>query len=198
MQKPIIAAFDFDGTLTYRDTLFSFLLFVKGPLKTALYLFLKLPILIGYVFGGSSRQGTKESILKIFFSGTSLAELSKQGEAFAAGPLDRHLKPEAMERLQWHVKQGHRCILISASLAIYLNPWAKRHGFSDVIASELEAENGVITGRLEGLNCWGAEKTRRLKEKLGAASYTLYAYGNSRGDKELLETANYPFYKTFR
>ncbi len=29
--KTIIAAFDFDGTLTYIDSLIPFILFVKGP-----------------------------------------------------------------------------------------------------------------------------------------------------------------------
>ncbi len=198
MQKPIIAAFDFDGTLTYRDTLFSFLIFVKGPFKTMFYLFLKLPILIGYIFGSSSRQSTKENILNAFFNNMPAGEFNRLGEAFASGPLDRHLKPEAMERLKWHQDQGHRCILISASLDTYLTPWAKRHGFSDVIASEAAVEKGVVTGRLKGLNCWGPEKTRRLKELLGQAPYELYAYGNSRGDKELLEMADRPFFKCFK
>lgn len=197
MQKQIIAAFDFDGTITYRDTLFSFLIFVKGPFKTFFYLFLKLPILIGYIFGGASRQSTKENILKEFFGGMAFQDLSSLGVAFAEGPLNRHLKSEAMERVKWHQGLGHRCILISASLTIYLNAWAKKHGFDEVIASELEVEDGVVTGRLKGLNCWGPEKTRRLKELLKGTPFTLYAYGNSRGDKELLEMADYPFYKTF-
>ena len=73
----------------------------------------------------------------------------------------------------------------------------RNDGFDEVIASELEVVEGVVTGRLKGLNCWGPEKTRRLKESIGETTYTLYAYGNSRGDKELLEMADYPFYKTF-
>lgn len=197
MQKPIIAAFDFDGTLTYRDTLFSFLIFAKGFLKTMFYLFFKLPLLIGYVFGQASRQSTKENILKAFFYKMPIEEFNALGKAFALGPLNRHLKPEAMRRLKWHLDLGHRCVLISASLTVYLIPWAKAHGFSDVIASEAEAVDGEVTGRLKGLNCWGPEKTRRLKELLGSSPYEIYAYGNSRGDRELLEMADRPFYKTF-
>lgn len=195
MEKPIIAAFDFDGTLTYHDSLFSFLYFVQGPLKTFYFLFLNLPYLAGYLIGGASRQETKERILATFFRGMPVEKFNAYGEAFAAGPLNGQLRPEALRRLKWHQKQGHRCILISASIATYLKPWGKAHGFSDVIASEPADVEGMVTGRLKGLNCWGPEKTRRLKELLGSSPYVLYAYGDSRGDRELLELADYPFYK---
>ncbi len=109
------------------------------------------------------------------------------------------IKPQAMERLHWHKQQGHDCILVSASLELYLVPWAKRHGFQDILASRLEIDQkGRVTGQLIGKNCWGAEKRRRLIELLGPQKYyQLYAYGDSRGDQELLEIADYPFYRLF-
>ena len=87
------------------------------------------------------------------------------------------------------------CVLISASIDAYLDPWSKLAGFDHVICSRLETTPaGNVTGRLVGLNCWGPEKVRRLEELFGPLKkYTLYAYGDSRGDKELLAGADYPF-----
>ena len=104
-----------------------------------------------------------------------------------------------MQRLQWHKKQGHRCILVSASLEIYLRPWATKLGFSYILGSRLEQiDNNRTSGKLLGENCFGPEKMRRIESLLGPRDgYTLYAYGDSRGDKELLSAADFPFYKIF-
>ena len=196
-KKPVIAAFDFDGTITYRDTTFFFLLFIKGYLKTFLYMLKKIPILILFLLGKTSRQETKESIFEIFLKGKSISELKLLGEAFAKNVLPKKIRKEAQERINWHLKQGHRCLLVSASIDTYLIPWAHAMGFEKVLSSRLEIdENGIVTGKLEGLNCRREEKVRRLKEFLGPLEqFCIFAYGDSRGDKEMLEVADVPFYR---
>ncbi len=199
MNKPVVAAFDFDGTLTYRDTLLPFLISVAGPVQTLGKLLLQTPWLLGFVCGCVSRQQTKESIIQSVIGGMPGEKIFQQGEHFAAGALNRLVKPEGLKRLRWHQSQGHRCILISASVDVYLAPWSKREGFQDLICSRVEVNaQGLITGRLVGLNCWGPEKARRLLELLvPKETFTLYAYGDSRGDQELLKLADYPFYRRF-
>jgi len=127
------------------------------------------------------------------------SEISAKGKEFARHILPALLKPEGMQRLRWHQQQNHRCILVSATLDSFLAPWSQQVGFNDLICSKLAAdERHVISGKLEGLNCWGAEKVRRLELLLGPrAAYTLYAYGDSRGDRELLAFADHAFYRTF-
>lgn len=198
-QKKVIAAFDFDGTISYSDSLLPFLTFTTGRLKTAWYLLLELPWMIGFLLKITSRQKTKEHILKRFFSKMPIEALKKQGELFATEELPKHIRPKALERLHWHLDQQHRCILISASIDTYLAPWAKQVGFDTCITSSLEIDsNNRITGNLQGLNCRGPEKVRRLIELVGQKNnYTLYAYGDSDGDKELLAFADHPFYRYF-
>ncbi len=193
-----IAAFDFDGTLTYRDTLLPFLIFVRGPLRSLWFLLLELPYIIGFVIGLASRQKTKERVITRFFAGMPIELIRKKAEEFARGPLNRHVKPKALKRLKWHVDKGQHCLIVSASIDIYLQPWAKQHGLNGIITSSLEVTGqGTITGKLKGRNCWGPEKVRRLTEQLGPKTgYTLYAYGDSRGDRELLNFADYPYYRT--
>lgn len=91
-------------------------------------------------------------------------------------------------------------MLISASVDTYLVPWAQRVGFDKVATSLLEIDaNQCITGRLVGKNCWGPEKVRRLQELVGPKEgYVLYAYGDTRGDRELLQYADHPFYRKMR
>lgn len=195
--KPIIAAFDFDGTITYSDSLLPFLQHTSGQWKVYFKLLRDTPALLGFLMGIISRQKAKEHVITHFYKGMPLSLLQELGTTFAHGPIKQQLRPEAMRRLEWHKKQGHRCILISASLDVYLRPWAESVGFQDVICSQLEVdEQGLITGKLLGANCWGQEKVRRLEELLGGREhYTLHAYGDSRGDKQLLAYSDFPHFK---
>jgi phosphatidylglycerophosphatase C len=199
MPASIVAVFDFDHTLTDRDSLLFFLFYIHGRLKTYYHLIHLIPAFGTFLAGCLSRQEVKEKILTHFFREWSFEDLQALGQQYANHRLDYSLKPQAMQRLAWHQAQGHRCILVSASLEFYLKPWALRHGFEAVLASLLElTPTGHLTGKLIGLNCWGPEKIRRLVEYLGPKeNYRLYVYGDSRGDRELLEYADYPFYRTF-
>lgn len=197
-KKPVVAAFDFDGTITYRDTLLSFLIFTFGATKTYFKLMLELPWIIGFLAGVIKREDAKEHVLTRFFKGKNRLTLQKFGNTFAHNALHRHLRPQSLQRLHWHKKQGHRCILISASIDLYIEPWAKMMGFETALCTRLAYDvNKNATGRIKGNNCWGPEKVERLTAYLGPRdAYTLYAYGDSRGDKELLEFADHPYYRT--
>lgn len=196
--KPVVAAFDFDGTITTRDTLLPFLIFAAGRRKTLKHLVLMIPTFLGFLLNMVSRQRVKEKLLTRFFAGMPLSLMQELGNAFSRSQnLNKLVRPEALETIAWHLQQGHKCILVSATIDIYLEPWAKRLGFSNVISSRLETTTTkLVTGRLDGLNCRGAEKARRLQDLLGPRNqYILYAYGDSRGDKELLALADHPFFR---
>lgn len=193
--RKVIAAFDFDGTLTERDSLPFFLNYLFGPWKTAFLLSLETPAMFAFICGLTTRQKTKEKILKRFFKQLTIQDLKRKGEEFAAGPLKGLVRKKGMERLQWHLEQGHICVLISANLDVYLEPWSQQAGFHHAICSRVD---GSQIGKLQGINCWGAEKVKRLEELLGPKdTYTLYAYGDSLGDQELLALADYPFFRRF-
>lgn len=193
----VIAAFDFDGTLTRRDTLLPFLLRLVGPLGVAWRGVLLAPTLLSYALRGLSNDVAKERVLQAFVGGMSDAELRKAGQRYARFVLPRAMRFEAMARLAWHRQQGHRCILISASIEHYVRPWAEANGFDEVICTRLAVDGqGGLTGRYDGANCYGAEKARRLSALLGAREdYLIHAYGDSRGDRELLAMADFPWYR---
>lgn len=193
--KTTIAAFDFDGTITTKDSLLPFLFFTYGKLRTFQKLIPLTPLFIKFVVGLAGRQETKEAILAAFFGGEPLTELLAQGKAYASSErMKRLIRPQAVEWLDWHKKQGHKCLIISASVDAYLPALGELMGLDGVICSRLASDqNGHVTGKLQGINCWGPEKVRRLLEIAGPKEgFLLYAYGDSRGDKELLELADFP------
>lgn len=195
--KPVVAAFDFDGTLTRRDTMFPFLLHVVGWGRFIRHVTMLAPTLTGYGLGLIRNDIAKERVFARFLSGVDSGVLQHEATLFAEQELPGMVRAETMKRLDWHKQQGHRCVVISASLELYVQPWALKAGFDDVIATHLETlADGRITGKLSGKNCFGIEKVRRLEALLGPKSgYTLYAYGDSRGDRELLAGADYAYYR---
>ena len=195
--KPVVAAFDFDGTLTRRETLLPFLLHMLGATAVARHALVLSPTLVAYRLGLIRNDVAKERVFVQCLAGKRMDELQEAGERFAAHVLPGLLRQEAMQRLEWHRQQGHRCVVTSASLDIYVRPWAVKAGFDDVIATHLETHgDGRTTGKLSGGNCFGIEKVRRLEALLGAREdYSLYAYGDSRGDRELLSSADYAYYR---
>ena len=197
MGKPVVAAFDFDGTLTRRETLLPFLLYTHGAVTVARHAILLSPTLAGYALGLIDNGVAKERVFVRCFAGMGMKELQQQGVRFASNVLPGLLRDESMQRFVWHKQQGHRCVVISASLELYVRPWAEKAGFDDVIATRLETqEDGHVTGKLSGANCFGIEKVNRLRALLGAREdYSLYAYGDSRGDRELLSFADYAYYR---
>lgn len=196
-EKPVVAVFDFDGTLTRRDTLLPFLLYTLGAAAVARHALALSPTLAGYALGLIGNGVAKERVFVRCLAGMRIDELRQEAERFAALILPGLLRHESLQRFDWHKQQGHRCVVISASLELYVRPWGQRAGFDDVIATHLETrEGGRVTGKLSGANCYGIEKVRRLEALLGGRDgYTLYAYGNSRGDRELLLSADYPYYR---
>lgn len=194
--RPVIALFDFDGTLTTRDSLIPFLCYLYGYRGLFRILLTTFPQLMGFLCRYTSRQDAKEALLTAAFKGCSPLELQPKAEKYAQTSLEKLVKPHALERLTWHQQQGHRCVIVSASISLYLRFWVAHHGAPDLLCSELALDiSGAYTGKLAGNNCWGPEKVKRIEALLGPLEkYTLYAYGDSRGDQEMLEIADYPYH----
>ncbi|MFA5171173.1 MAG: HAD-IB family hydrolase [Sulfuriferula sp.] len=196
MTKPIVAAFDFDGTLTHGDSFLPFLRYLAGNVRYTQSMLVLSPVLLGYALKLVKNHHAKDRVLAQFFTGQDVQHIQQCARDFARHQLPQRINPKALARLRWHQQQGHRCVIVSASLECYLRPWAASVGVDDVIGSRLGIVGDVYTGELALPNCYGAEKSRRLHALLGEReAYTLYAYGDSKGDKELLAMADYTYYR---
>jgi phosphatidylglycerophosphatase C len=198
VNRRLVAAFDFDGTLTRRDTLVPFLVRACGPRSVAGAVAAAAPLAVRARADRSPgrphpRDVTKGALLRRLLAGREASWLAETGADFAR-TLPARLRPELVDQLTWHQQQGHEVVLVSASLLAYLQPFAVAHGIDHVIAVGLEVgADGRLTGDLTGPNVRGPEKAVRLLAWLDDVPPAhLWAYGNSSGDTELLAMADVP------
>ena len=197
MQK-IIALFDFDGTITTDDSLIRFIRFVVGDLKTLWGMVFLSPMLVVYKLKLIPNYKAKQMMLSYFFKGMDKQQFQKIAEEYSLKHIDTILRPKAMEKITWHKELGHKVIVVSASIECWIRPWCDQNGL-DLIATKIKVKDGLITGKFLTKNCYGIEKVNRVKEAYNLDDYDrIYAYGDSRGDKELLGLADKSFYKPFR
>jgi phosphatidylglycerophosphatase C len=186
-----VAAFDFDGTLVRGDSLPGFLTRLLGRRRFSRVLAEAAPaMLVGYQQTG--RDGSKAALLRRALAGQAWSHVSAVGEDFGTRLAGR-IRPQMVKRLAWHRQEGHRQVLVSASLAVYLEPFGRIAAFDDVIATRLETgSDGRLTGRLDGPNVRAQQKALLLRAALGPAPVEVWAYGNSAGDREMLQMADHP------
>jgi phosphatidylglycerophosphatase C len=198
VKNPTIVAFDFDGTMTRGESFFHWLWFVTPWWRFIWCLALCTPALAAYVIRLISNDRAKARVIKIFLRGRSRQQMELQSRDFANQCIPKTLRPQAIARLHHHQKQGHHCVLVSATLALYLRPWAELHDFEHVIATELAIDaKGRLTGVMATVNCYGPEKAVRLNAHFGVGRI-FAAYGDSSGDTEMLAMAENPYYRLWR
>ena len=187
----VVAAFDFDKTVSTRDNVVPFLRAAVGRLRVARALLAISPRLGRAALNNERRDAAKAALVRHTLAGHDAARVDEVARAFAREVLDRYLRPDVVERVEWHRNQGHDLVIVSASFRNYLDPIAAELGFATVLATELAVgDDGRLTGELAGFNVRGAEKVRRLDAWLGSRPAFVWAYGDSAGDRELLARAD--------
>lgn len=195
--KKNIAAFDFDGTLTTQDTFFAFIIFVRGKKYLSKVMLRNFPFLIGYLLKIYPNWKAKERLFSACFAGISNSEFETLGRQFAQS--HRHLlRQDAMVALKYHLSQQHKVYVVSAGIGAWITPFFTNLDNINFLTTQPEIVNNILTGRLGNRNCYGDEKLRRfLEQEPLRTEYILYAYGDSRGDRELLQEADHAFYRRF-
>ena len=193
-----LALFDFDGTITTDDSLIKFIRFVVGDAKFILGMTVLSPMLTAYKLKLIPNYKAKQMMLSYFFKDMNEEQFQTTSKEYSLKHIDTILRPKAIEKMAWHKEQGHKVVIVSASIECWLKPWCAKNGL-DLIATKLEIKEGIVTGKFLSKNCYGIEKAQRVKEKYKLDDYDyIYAYGDSRGDRELLKLADENFYKPFR
>lgn len=196
---PVVAAFDFDGTLTWRDTLLPFLRRLLGTPGLLWLLFACSPWLLAFALRLTSNHRAKARLLHAALAGRDAAEVERLARDFVQNDLCTQWRPWALRQLVQHQQAGHRCVIVSASTSLYMHQVGGSLGVDAVLCTGMEIVDGRYSGRLSTPNCHGEEKVRRLQAWL-AAEYgdtpvALHAYGDTSGDLPMLRLAQRAWYR---
>ena len=187
-------AFDFDGTLTTRDTLIAFIRYACGTPRFLLGFLLHAPLLVLMKLRLYSNGKAKQRLFSWFFRGMPLEAFDALCQSFAS--THRHLlRPETVCLLQQALSEGAEVLVVSASIDNWVRPFFSTfhipHSTFHILCTQIEVIDGRLTGRFLTPNCYGQEKVRRILALYpDRSSYHLTAYGDSRGDRELLAFAD--------
>jgi phosphatidylglycerophosphatase C len=188
-----LVAFDFDGTLTVRDSFNAFLRWRSGKRRFVQMI----PDALAYA-GHRDRGRIKAAAVRTFLAGATRAELERDAEAFAQAVWPRLARPDALERWRAHQAAGDACVIVTASPDLTVAPFARRLGAERLLGTPLTfSGRGRVVGMDAVENCRGEEKVRRLREVYGPDVRLAAAYGDTSGDREMLEIADRPGYRVF-
>ena len=192
-----LVLFDFDGTITRDDSLLEFVAYVVGFKKFFRGILVLSPILAAYKLGLASNNFTRRKLLGYFFSGMSADKFDKICKKYSTTHIEDILKQSAMDKITSYKAAGDRVVIVTASLEDWLRPWCDAQGL-ELLGTKIRRKGGIITGEIEGQNCYGAQKVARVRAAYDVQAFDrVIAYGDSRGDREMLEFADEAHYKAF-
>jgi HAD superfamily hydrolase (TIGR01490 family) len=190
-----LALFDFDGTITRGDTFSPFVRFAVRRARKVVGGALLIPVVAGYRLNVVPASRARPIVARVAFQGEHAESVRELGRKYASDVIPAVIRRRAMDRIQWHQRQGDLVVVVSASLDAYLRPWCATVGVQ-LICTELEERGGRLTGRYCHGDCSGAEKLRRILERYDPGRYPLiYAYGDTSEDRDMLELAHRKYYR---
>ena len=184
------AFFDFDGTITFKDSFLEFIKYTVGFPRLCLGILYNLPFICLFYLKMYPNQKLKERFFSFFYEGTSEVELEKEGDSFGKSVIPGLCFKSALDVIAWHKQQGHDIYLLTASSKIWLNEWCRINDIR-LIATEFEVIDGRYTGMIKGKNCYGEEKFNRIQVLLESYDFSeTYGYGDRASDKFYLTRLN--------
>ena len=212
--KKKLYCFDFDGTLTTSDTLLEFIRYAKGTGRFLMVFLMYSPLLVLMKLHLFPNWKAKQLIFAHLFAGMRIEKFDALCRDFAE-EYQHLLRPKGVTQVHEALVAGAQVFIVSASIDNWVRPFFKVRGLDGVrvLGTQIEVIDGRLTGKFKSNNCYGEEKVHRICEALSASTstfspasatpfvrsqYEIEAFGDSRGDKEMLAFANKGHYKPFR
>lgn len=200
--KKKLYCFDFDGTLTTSDTLLEFIKYAKGRGRFLMVFLMYSPLLVMMKLHLYPNWKAKQQIFAHLFAGMRIEKFDALCRGFAEE--NQHLlRPKGITLLHEALVAGAQVFIVSASIDNWVRPFFDIRNLKgvQVLGTQIEVEDGKLTGNFKSNNCYGKEKVHRIAEALKPferSEYEIEAFGDSRGDKEMLAFADKGHFKPFR
>ncbi|MGL5417195.1 MAG: HAD-IB family hydrolase [Clostridium sp.] len=198
-----LGIFDVDFTITSKETLMQFFRYmIKRDKKNLKFLPRALGSGILYGIKVFDERRVKESFLK-FIDGIEEKDLAVLVKGFYRDVLEKILYKDAINMIKKLKSEGYEIYLISASPEFYLNEFYKIKEVDHIIGTRFEFDRGKFKRVMEGKNCKGEEKVRRLKAYLKENNIEVdfknsYMFSDSLSDKPLLDLVGKPYLINFK
>jgi HAD superfamily hydrolase (TIGR01490 family) len=127
------------------------------------------------------------------YEGADMGELRDLVDDVLGEALLQRAMPEAVRRIRAHRAAGHKTILITGTVDVFVRPLAGL--FDEVVASRMHTRDGVLTGYLDSpplVDEARAAWLRRHAVDEGIDLEGSYAYADSYSDRPLLEAVGNP------
>ena len=188
--------FDFDGTLTYKDTMFLFLKFYN-PAKYSFQFLKHVPLFVLLKVKLASAEAVKKSFISSILKGESKYQIEKKAKLFFEENYPSLFRENALDFINNINRENTESYIVSASLDIWVKPFAEKFDMT-LLATKAEFKDDIFTGKFVGKNCNKDEKVCRIEAELGDKKYDkIIAFGDTSGDKAMFKFANESHYRFF-
>ena len=188
--------FDFDGTLTYSDTMFLYLKFYNSS-KFRTQFLKHVPLFVLLKLKLVEPEKIKKSFIASILKGESKEKIEKKSQQFFEKYYPEIFRTNALEFIE-NIDRSHtESYIVSASLDIWVQPFAEKFKMN-LLATRAEFIDDIFTGNFTGKNCNGQEKVERLKAAVKGRKYDkIIAFGDTSGDCEMMDWADESQFKFF-
>jgi len=188
--------FDFDGTLTYKDTMFLFLKFYD-PAKFSVQFLKHVPLFILLKMKLADAEAVKKSFIASILKGQSRYQIEKKAQQFFDENYPGLFRENALDFIKNIDREHTESYIVSASLDIWVKPFADKLNMI-LLATKAEFIDDIFTGEFIGKNCNKDEKVCRIEAELGDKKFDkIIAFGDTSGDKAMFKFANESHYRFF-
>lgn len=193
-----LAIFDIDYTITKKETLMELFKYaIKIDKKNIRFLPRAIFCGIMYMLKLYDERMVKEKFLK-FIDGIKEKDLEMLVKKFYNERLKAILYEDALNMMKKLKNEGYDIYLISASPEFYVKEFYDIKEVDKIIGTKFDFTNGIFSRKMEGENCKGEEKVRRLKEVLKDEKVDVdfsqsYMFSDSLSDKPLLDLVGKPY-----
>jgi len=188
--------FDFDGTLTYKDTMFMYLKFYDST-KFRVQFLRHVPLFILLKLKLAETEKVKKSFIGSILKGQTQEKIEKKAKQFFEEHYPKIVRENALDFINNIDRNNTQSLLVTASLDIWTQPFAEAFKMQ-LVSTRAEFKNGVFTGNFIGKNCNGKEKLVRIQEQINDHKYDkIIAFGDTSGDRQMLKWANEGHYQFF-
>jgi phosphatidylglycerophosphatase C len=188
----VVAVFDLDGTITRGDTYLAFLIHTLRRRPHRAVRSAELLLAAGrFKLGRLSHDELKSIFLTAIAGGSGRDAMARHVDSFLPHCLRRMIKPEALARIEWHRSRGHRLVLASASVDLYVVRLGAHWQFDATISTRTAWHDGRLTGALDGPNLRGDAKLAAVRDLIGETRPEMFAYSDHHSDLPLLQFADH-------